>query len=37
MARDIVAMFDELSAARRKIWDLEQELKLWKKVDIPLV
>ena len=31
MARDIVAMFDELSAAHRKIWDLEQELKLWKK------
>ena len=32
MAQDIVSMFNELSAARRKIWELEQELKLWKKV-----
>jgi hypothetical protein len=30
MAQDIVAMFDELSEARRKIWHLEQELKLWR-------
>lgn len=27
MANDILNMFDELSAAKRRIWELEQQLK----------
>lgn len=31
-AHDVLSMFDELGEARRRIWQLEQELKLWKPV-----
>ena len=30
-ARDTVALFNELVCAKRRIWELEQELKIWKR------
>lgn len=29
-AMDTIAMFEELRAAQRRIWELEQEVKMWK-------
>lgn len=29
-AQDTLAMFQELCEARKRIWELKQELKLWK-------
>lgn len=31
-AMDVIAMFEELKTARRRIWELEQEVNLWKPV-----
>ena len=31
-AEDVVRLFDDLSRARVRIWELEKELKLWKRL-----
>lgn len=31
-AQDVLAMFDELSAAKRRIWELEKEVALFKPI-----
>ena len=36
-AMDTIAMFDELRAAKRRIWELEQEVKMWKPVAMQTV
>lgn len=36
-AMDTIAMFEELRAAKRRIWELEQEVKMWKPVAMPAV
>lgn len=33
-AQDVLAMFDELAEARRRIWELEQEVKRWKPIGL---
>jgi len=32
MANDILDLFDSLCQERRRVWELEQELKLWKRM-----
>jgi hypothetical protein len=33
-AMNTIAMFEDLCDAKRRIWELEQELKIWKPVAI---
>ena len=35
-ARDTLALFDELCAAKRRIWELEQEVDMWKPVQFKM-
>lgn len=36
-AMDTLAMFEELKSARRQIWELKQELALWKPVGMKAI
>jgi hypothetical protein len=36
-AMDTIAMFEELRAAKRRIWELEEEVKMWKPVAMQAV
>jgi hypothetical protein len=36
-AMDTIAMFEELRAAKRRIWELEQEVNMWKPVAMQAV
>ena len=32
VASDTLALYDDLCAAKRRIWELEQEVKMWKPI-----